>query len=62
MKMFAFPEETRREGKDDKRVIHQGTKSEIQGFPPNAQNQTIYEIVADIQQEENRREEKRRLK
>lgn len=64
MKMFAFPK-TATVGvprQEDKGVIQEASGREIQGFPPNAQNQTIYEIVAEIQTEETRREKKRRLR
>lgn len=57
-KMFAFPKgaNTKRE---DKTMIKQSSKKEIQGFPPNAQSQTIYEIVESIQNEEIEREQLR---
>ena len=39
-KMFCQPE--------DRRLLQRATKTEIQGFPPNAQAQSIYEIVDEI--------------
>ena len=38
--MFCQPE--------DRRLLQRATKTEIQGFPPNAQSQSIYEIVDEI--------------
>ena len=63
--MFAFPKTATGTGetrKEDKKLISEASTRDIQGFPPDAQSQTIYEIVQDISSEEARREEKRRLK
>lgn len=50
-KMFCQPE--------DRRLLQRATKTEIQGFPPNAQTQSIYEIVDEIQREHQAREKLR---
>ena len=58
LKMFAFPKGSNSK-KEDKTAIKQSSRKDIQGFPPNAQNHTIYEIVDIIQEEETERERQR---
>jgi len=40
-------------------LIKKATRTDIQGFPPNAQSQSIYDIVRLIRAEEEAREKKR---
>ena len=49
--MFCQPE--------DRRLLQKATRTEIQGFPPNAQTQTIYEIVEEITRDNETREKQR---
>jgi len=49
--MFCQPE--------DRKLLQRATKTEIQGFPPNAQAQSIYEIVDEIAKDHDAREKQR---
>ena len=51
IKMFNQPE--------DNKLIKKATRTDIQGFPPNAQQQSIYDIVRQIRADEEAREKKR---
>lgn len=48
--------------REDNNLIHKATNCEIQGFPPNAQTRSIYEIVGEIKRDEQEREKRRMLK
>lgn len=43
-------------------MIRQATNQEIQGFPPNAQTKSIYEIVGEIRREDQEREKRKMQK
>lgn len=72
--MFSFPEnqcvekvyredgKVKREIREDNKLISKATAEDIQGFPPNAQTKSIYEIVGEIRREEQERERRRMLK
>ena len=47
-KMFSTPE--------DHLSLQQATMTDIQGFPPNAQNQSIYEIVEEVKNDDLQRD------
>ena len=44
---------------EDSKLIKKATRTDIQGFPINAQSQSIYDIVSMIRGEEEAREKKR---
>jgi len=50
-KMFSVPE--------DKRTLKKATQSEIQGFPANAQSQSIYEIINEIRADDAERDKRK---
>ena len=50
-KMFSTPE--------DHLSLKQATMTDIQGFPPNAQSQSIYEIVEEVKNDDLQRDIRR---
>ena len=49
----------RRDIREDNSMIRHATHQEIQGFPPNAQARSIYEIVGEIRREDQEREKRK---
>lgn len=53
LKMFAFtPSKQTKERREDATLIAEATEADIQGFPPDAQTKTIYEIINEIKMED----------
>lgn len=46
--------------KEDNKIISKATLTDIQGFPPDAQAKSIYEIVNEIRVEEHEMDRKRK--
>jgi hypothetical protein len=44
---------------EDKKLLKKATLCDVQGFPPNAQNQSIYEIIEEIRADDAERERRR---
>lgn len=49
----------RRDTREENSMIRHATNQEIQGFPPNAQTRSIYEIVGEIRREDQEREKRK---